>query len=482
MTGDDRTLLAVATRDASWDGRFVVGVTTAGTYCRPSCPGRTPLPVNCQIFPSAAAATAAGYQPCLTCAPDAAAGARPIGSLGGRAAQAVRLIADGVADSGGVDALARTVGITPRHLHRILVDEVGAGPQHLAVARRSHVARVLIDHTTLALHAVALSAGFGSVRQFNDVMVEQFGAPAGMLRRSRGTAGEGRVPPSGPTVVVRLPHTEPLAQAPLARFLASHLVPGTEREADGRHLRALRTDHGPAVVEVRWGTPLTVRLTLPDADAVESVLVRVRRWLDLDAPASTIDARLSLVERLAPLVAARPGLRLPGTPDPAQTAITTVLGQQVSVAAARTFGGRLVAHLAPAGPSDLRPFPDVDAIAAADPGALQRAVGLTAARTRTLLDVAGVLAAGLDIGPDADAVEVRSALLAVGGVGPWTADYIALRCLGDPDGYVPGDLVLRKSLGGGRPVPPAEAESIAEAWRPWRGYGLMHIWTQAAYG
>ncbi len=297
------------------------------------------------------------------------------------------------------------------------------------------------------------------------------------------------------TTVVRLGWRGPIAGGPLNRFLAAHAVPGVEHHdpAVGTHTRLVPTPDGPALAVLtlpRDGAAdhhVSVDVTPPagaDGQACTTVVAdRVRGWLDLDSDVEAVDAALARDPRLAPLVAARPGLRVPGTVDGLETALFAVLGQQVSLAAARTFAARLLAAFGTVAPVSgglrLSSLPPPAVLVDAGPAELQRAVGVTSARARALHAVAGAAADGLDLGRDADLVATRTALLALPGIGPWTADYVALRCLGDKDAWLPGDLVLRRSLG----VRTArEAEVRAVGWRPWRGYALLHLWTAAVFG
>jgi len=474
-------------RDARWDGRFFLGVVTTGVYCRPSCPARKPLPHNCRFFSTAAGAVAAGFRACKRCRPEAVPGSRHWDARGDLAARAVRFIRDGVVDEVGVAGLARQLAVSERQLLRVLIEEVGASPQQLARTRRAQTARMLIQQTGLSLADVAFAAGFASVRQFNDVVREEFGATPSELRRGR-RHGAAK-PDDGPQtedrvgLVLRLRHRVPLSAAPLTRFLAAHAVPGLERHdgATGEHTRVVPAPHGLAVVTVVVGAApehVVVRLRLADVADVAPVVARVRRWLDLDADPCLVDEALAADPLLASLVAARPGLRVPGSVEGTETALLAVLGQQVSLAAARTFAGRLVDAFGQAAPEDLRAFPTVEALAEAGPEALTSATGVTRARGRTLHSLAAAVAVGLPVSPEADRDATRAALLEVPGVGPWTTEYIALRGLGDPDAFPSGDLVLQRALGVGSG---RLAENRAAAWRPWRGYALLHLWTREVF-
>ena len=502
---------AISSRDPRYDGRLYVGVVSTGIYCRPSCPARTPRPENCTYFTAAAAAVAAGFRACRRCRPDALPGSRDWDVRSDLAARALRGIAAGVVDTSGVRGLADAVHVSERHLHRVLVEQVGATPVQLARTRRSQLARMLLDQTTLSMTEIAFAAGFSSVRQFNEVMREQFGAAPSTLRRaprsSRGEA-EGRVPPTGATVTLRLRCTEPFDAAGWWDHVAHRAVPGLELAesdrvdpVDGESgaeggtnrsvRRVVRAPGGPVEVGItlaadRAPGAVPVRLTLTTLGDLAPTVARLRRWLDLDADPHAIDEALSADALLAPLVGARPGLRVAGTVDPFELAVKAVLGQQVSTVGARTLAARLVAAWGGPGLGGLATFPTPGRLADVGPDAL-RTIGLTGARATTLHRVATAVASGLTLRPEADRAEVRASLLALPGVGPWTADYIALRALGDPDVFPAGDLVLRRALGAldGRDPRTADqgwAARRATAWQPWRGYGAQHLWSAVAAG
>lgn len=282
---------------------------------------------------------------------------------------------------------------------------------------------------------------------------------------------------------VRLPATPPVTWTPALRALGAHSVPGLAETdlATARHTHTLITPSGPARVTVTLvdgAADVPCAVTLPPGGDLDALAGRVRRWLDLDHDPGPVDAHLAADPRLAPLVAARPGLRVVGSTDGWETAVTTVLGQQVSVSAARTFAGRLVRAAIPDGHPAAQAFPAPEAVAALDPAVLRPAVGLTEARARTVHALATAVANGLTLGPDADAATVRARLLALPGVGPWTVEYLALRALGDRDACPSSDLVLRRALGG---LSPRAVEAASQRWRPWRAYAVTHLWTAAAY-
>ena len=466
---------AVSSRDRRFDGVFYTAVRTTGIYCRPSCPARTPAPVNVTFHPTAASAHAAGYRACKRCLPDATPGSPEWDVAADVAGRAMRLIADGLVDREGVDGLARRVGYTPRHLGRLLTQELGAAPLALARARRAHTARVLIETTDLSLTDVAFAAGFASVRQFNQTLREIYAASPSELR-GRGRT-ESRAASHG-TVRLRLAVRTPFAGRRLLDFLAYHLVPGVEVAGPGWYARTLDLPHGPGTVRLELediavgGTGFVVaEFWLHDLRDTAAATERVRRLLDADCDPSAVDEHLGADPVLRDLVRATPGLRVPGQADGDETAVRTVIGQQVSVTGARTVTGRIVARhgreVESQVPGLTHLFPDAATLAAVDPGSLP----MPRARGRALVGLAAALADGtvvLDRGPDRDGV--RRSLLALPGIGPWTADYVAMRALGHPDVFLPTDLAVRRVLAG------LEGSADPDTWRPWRSYALMHLW------
>jgi AraC family transcriptional regulator, regulatory protein of adaptative response / DNA-3-methyladenine glycosylase II len=465
---------AVQSRDRRFDGVFYTAVRTTGIYCRPSCPARTPSAVNVTFHATAASAHAAGYRACKRCLPDATPGSPEWDVAADVAGRAMRLIADGLVDREGVDGLARRVGYTPRHLGRLLTQELGATPLSLARARRAQSARVLIETTDLPLTDVAFAAGFSSVRQFNETLREIYAASPTELRGRRG-----RTVASGGAFAMRLPVRTPFAGRRLLDFLAFHVVPGVEVAAPGWYARTLDLPHGPGTVRLELedipagpGTAsVLAEFWLDDLRDVAAASERVRRLLDADCDPRSVDEQLGADPVLGDLVRATPGLRVPGQVDGDETAVRTVVGQQVSVAGARTVAGRIVAEhgrrVDSPVPGLTHLFPGATTLAAVDPATLP----MPRARGRAVVGLAAALADGtvvLDRGPDRD--DVRRSLLALPGIGPWTADYVAMRALGHPDVFLPTDLAVRKALAGlGGPADP-------EQWRPWRSYALMHLW------
>ena len=461
---------AVSSRDPRFDGRLFVGVLSTGVYCRPSCPSRTPLPENCVFHRSAAACVSAGFRACRRCRPDAQPGTRDWDVDADLAGRALRLLEEGVVDDEGVTGLAARLSVSPRHLHRVLVDQLGAPPADLARTRRAQTARMLIDETDLPLAHVAFAAGFRSVRQFNEVMRAHVGAPPSSLRRG---ARPVRTDATASALELRLRHRPPFDATAWLTHVAARAVPGLE-EVTGQVVRRVvpgRT--GPVLAELDLADGVTARLLLPSLDGLSRAVGRLRHWADLDADPARVDEVLADDPLLSPLVAARPGLRVPGTVDASELALRTVIGQQVSVAGARTLTARLVAALGEPTPWGLHAFPTPAAVAGAGVPGL-RALGLTGARASALAGLAAALDGGLDLSPGADRERSRAALAALPGIGPWTVEYVALRALGDPDAFPAHDLVLRQVLGG---VSHVEARRRAERWRPWRGYAAQHLWT-----
>lgn len=473
---------AVRSRDARFDGWFFVAVTSTGIYCRPSCPAVTPKRANVRFYPSAAAAQYAGFRACKRCLPDAVPGSPEWDVRADVAGRAMRLISDGVVDREGVCGLAARLGYTERHLNRLLVAEVGAGPIALARARRAHTARLLVETTDLPISEVAFAAGFASIRQFNDTVRAVFAATPTDLRRAR--KRNGATAPG--EISLRLPYREPFDASGLLAFLGARAVPGVE-EFDGEtYRRTLRLPRGAGIVGLS-GAEGYVRcvLRLEDLRDLGAAVQRCRRLLDLDADPVAVSEALGEDPVLAPLVRRSReslGRRVPGSADGAELAVRAVLGQQVSVAGARTLAWRLVHRsgeplngpLAGNAGGLTHLFPEPVAIGDADPATF----ALPRPRRDALVGLARALASGdVVLDPGADREETGRCLLALRGIGPWTASYVAMRALGDPDAFLPTDLGVRRALAAlGAPDDPKGAETLAERWRPWRSYAVQHLW------
>ncbi|WP_069812413.1 DNA-3-methyladenine glycosylase 2 [Streptomyces sp. TP-A0874] len=472
----ERCVRAVRSKDARFDGWFFTGVLTTGIYCRPSCPAMSPKAENMRFYPSAAAAQQAGFRACKRCRPDASPGSPQWNERADLVARAMRLIADGVVDREGVPGLAARLGYSARQIERQLVAELGAGPLALARAQRAQTARLLIETSALPMAEIAFAAGFASIRTFNGTVREVFGSAPTELR-AKTSRGPGGTPPG--LLALRLPHREPLNPSNLFGHLAATAVPGVEEWRDGAYRRTLRLPHGPGVVALRpLRDHVDCRLRLTDLRDLTIAISRCRRLLDLDADPVAVDGLLREDPVLAPLVARGPGRRVPRTVDPAEFAVRAVLGQQVSVAAARTHAGRLVlAHGEPVEDPDgglSRLFPTPAALNDLDPARL----ALPRTRRSTLRTLVHALESGevrLETGSDWELARRR--LAAVPGIGPWTVESIAMRGLGDPDAFLPTDLGLRRAAREtGLPATPAALTTRAAPWRPWRSYAVQYLW------
>ncbi len=484
MTFDERYGV-IQSRDPRFDGQFVTAVRSTGIYCRPSCPARTPKPANVSFFATSAAAHEAGYRACKRCLPEAAPGSPEWDLRGDTTARAMRLIADGVVEREGVPGLARRLGYSPRHLTRLLTAELGAGPLALSRAHRAHTARMLLVGTDIPAADVAFSAGFSSIRQFNETVREVFGMPPLELRarRRRGRATDA-LDAAGAIDLV-LPHRGPLDADGLFAWMGARAVSGVESASATSFARTLRLSGGPAWFEVRLDEVGRVRLRarLTHLGDLSTLVTRARRLFDLDADPIAVDAALARHPQLAPLVARVPGIRVPGAADPHEMLIRAMVGQQITVSAARTALIALADALGepvgfgaagPAAATEARLFPTMAAIAERGHEVLRGPV----ARTRAIVGAAAALADGsLPLGPGDVAVDQRSALLAMPGIGPWTADYVRMRVLGDTDVFLPGDVAVR--TGAAAAGLPAEARPL-EAWAartaPWRSYLTAHLW------
>jgi AraC family transcriptional regulator, regulatory protein of adaptative response / DNA-3-methyladenine glycosylase II len=524
---DEQQYQAAISKDARFDGVFFIAVSSTGIYCRPSCPAITPKREHMRYYRTAAAAQEAGYRACKRCRPDASPGSPEWNIRADVVGRAMRLIADGVVDRDGVSGLADRLGYEQRQVRRLITAELGAGPLAIARAQRAQTARVLTETTTLPLSEIAFAAGFTSIRQFNATIHEVFAVTPTQLRESRNRAARGgrrvgsrgKVEPPGRArlrrgtvaglrgvrqgglggrsplgaeaepsplgITVRLPYRAPIDIERMIGFLAARAIPGVEVVEDGRYRRTMLLPNGSGILSVGAGDGyVDCELQLEDLRDLTAAVQRCRRLLDLDADPSAVTAALAASGPvLGPLALANPGRRVPGHVDGNELALRAVLGQQVSVAAARRLGARLVAAY---GKPLERPegtlthcFPTAETLAAADPGTLP----MPRARATALTGLAAALASGdLSLDPGAERDRAEAQLLALPGIGPWTAGYIRMRALSDPDAFVPGDVGVVEALGRLGAVPAVRSRAVkaaaelAEGWRPWRSYAVQHLW------
>jgi AraC family transcriptional regulator of adaptative response / DNA-3-methyladenine glycosylase II len=466
----DHCYTAVQSRDARFDGWFVTAVRTTGIYCRPSCPAITPKRTNVDFFPTAAAAQVNGFRACKRCRPDASPGSPEWNARHDVVARAMRLIADGVVEREGVPGLARRLGYSQRHLNRVLTDELGAGPLAIARAQRAHTARVLVETTSMSFTEIAFAAGFSSVRQFNDTVRDVFATSPTALRALRSTDVADRVTPAV-GVALRLAVRAPFAANAVMSFVGERAVPGVESWDGETYRRSLVLPGGPGIATLRARTDhVDARLELESSSDLAAAVQRIRRLLDLDSDPIAVDDTLARDPAMASLVRRVPGRRAPASVDPVETAVRAVIGQQVSVAGARTVAGRIVDAVGstlPAGDHGLtRLFPTPEALAVAP----DEAFSMPASRRDTIRGLAAAIADGdVELHVGVDPARAHAQLLARRGVGPWTADYVVMRGLGHPDVFLANDLGVRHALD-------RLGLDNAAAWAPWRSYAVHHLW------
>jgi AraC family transcriptional regulator, regulatory protein of adaptative response / DNA-3-methyladenine glycosylase II len=504
---DERRYQAAASKDPRFDGVFFIGVTSTGIYCRPSCPAITPKRANMRFYRSAAAAQEAAFRACKRCRPDASPGSPEWNIRADVVGRAMRLIADGVVDRDGVEGLASRLGYEQRQVRRLVTAELGAGPLSIARAQRAQTARILTETTALPLSEIAFAAGFASIRQFNATIREVFAVTPSQLREARGKrapatrrlfslpAGD----PAAPGLIrLRLAYRAPIDGKRMLGYLAARAIPGVEEVRDGCYRRTINLPNGVGILSLGplvpslGGRPdpgyVECELQLEDLRDLTAAVQRCRRLLDLDADPEAVTGYLAADPVLGPLARANPGRRSPGHVDGGELALRAVLGQQVSVAAARRLGERLTAAYGkplsrPDGPLT-HCFPAAETLAAADPDALP----MPRSRALALTGLAAALAGGeVSLDPGADRERTATALLALPGIGPWTVSYIRMRALSDPDAFLPTDVGVLDALtrlgalpaGSGsaaRARAARAATALAENWRPWRSYAVHHLW------
>lgn len=470
---------AVTARDARFDGVFFTAVRTTGIFCRPSCPARTPDRANVEFFATAASAIDRGYRACRRCRPDTTPGSPQWNPRADVIGRAMRLIADGEIERSGVPGLADRLGYSDRHLNRLMNQELGVGPLSIARSQRAITARLLIETTDMPMADIAFASGFGSIRQFNTAVQQTYARTPSELRHSRprGAAASATI---GGVIRMRLPVRPPFDSDGLLDYLSSRAITGTESVVGDMYARVVQLPRGLAVValEIR-PDHVQARFELADLRDVPVAVERSRRLLDLDADPLSIDRVLGADPVLSPLVRRRPGVRLPGSFDPFEVIVRSVVGQQISVSAARSMLGRIVEHYGELVHFELasefglvRAFPTAPALR----GATENGFAMPRSRARTIIAIATAIddrTLNLDVGADRSGIGER--LLEVPGIGPWTADYVRMRALSDPDVLLETDLAIRRYL-----KRFGLTEHHTQQWRPWRSYAAMHIWHAAA--
>ena len=471
---------ALSTRDARFDGRLFVGVRTTGIYCRPVCPARTPKREHVEFFPSAAAAHEAGFRPCLRCRPETAPDFAAWRGTSNTVSRALALIDLGGLDETDVETLATRLGVGERQLRRLFKQHLGASPVAVAQTRRVLLAKQLIHETTLPMSEVALASGYGSIRRFNETFQRLFNRPPSALRRT----GPASSASATGEVTLKLRYRPPYDWASMQAFLALRAIPGVEVVRGNTYLRTLAVDGQHAIVAVRPGPSHSLQVTVRTTrlSTLPAIIARVRRAFDLSADPKAIASHLSEDETLARLVAVRPGLRVPGSWDGFELAVRAVLGQQVTVKAAVRLAGLLVETC---GTRLALPGPNVEGLTHVFPTAAQLAeldsatLPMPRARAQALVSLAASVVADpgiFDAGRTLDDVVGR--LRALKGIGEWTAQYIAMRELREPDAFPTADVGLLRALAApdGRRPTAQQLLARAERWRPWRAYAALHLW------
>jgi AraC family transcriptional regulator of adaptative response / DNA-3-methyladenine glycosylase II len=478
----DACYRAFRTRDARFDGRLFSGCRTTGIYCRPVCPVRTPRRENMSFYPSAAAAQAAGFRPCLRCRPETAPDVAAWRGTSNSVSRALSLIDGGALDEAGVDGLAGRLGLGERQLRRLFREHLGASPSAVAQTRRVLLAMQLIRDTRLSMADVALAAGFGSIRRFNEVFQQLFRRPPGALRQL-GIAGI--APASSRDLIIRLPYRPPYDWAAVVAFLKARAIRGIEAVSSDRYVRTIAIEgvHGVVSVEPASGHALQAAIRFPRLAALPAIIDRLRRVFDLGADPEGIDAHLAEDPTLAPLVAARPGLRVPGAWDGFELAIRAILGQQITVRGAVGLAGRLtlgygepLAEAAGAEHGLAHVFPRPERLASADLVTL----GIPRSRARALSALAAAVVDDPHVlGGGRSLTDCVKRLASLPGIGEWTAQYIAMRELREPDAFPVDDVALKRAIAriDGRMPTSRELLARAEAWRPWRAYAAQHLWS-----
>ncbi len=465
-------------RDARFDGRFFVGVRTTGIYCRPICPANAPRSENVTFYRTAAAASEAGFRPCLRCRPECAPGTPAWAGTSTTVQRGLRLIAEGALDDGNLENLADRLGVTSRHLRRLFNRHLGASPLAVAHTQRLHFAKNLIDQTTLSMKDISVAAGFGSVRRFNDTFQKTYGRTPGDLRRRRATAV------SASAFSVQLPYRRPFDWDRLLAFFAARATPGVETVKSGRYLRSIAIGDARGIIDVLdAGGHLSLSLHGIGTDGLFAIVQRTRGLFDLDASSDDIAEVLTADAVLTSLLKKNPGVRVPGSWDGFELIVRAILGQQISVSGATTLAGRIADRYGEHIDVKIGDLEDAPNRLFPEPKKLVRArlesLGIIASRAQTIRSVARAVVDGT-LGFDAahDPDHFRDTLKSIKGIGDWTAQYVAMRALKDPDAFPASDLGLLRAFDrpGQARLKPAELARRAEAWRPWRAYAALLLW------
>lgn len=470
---------AYAARDPRFDGVIYIGVTSTGIYCRPVCTAKTPKAANCRFFDSAEAAEKANFRPCLRCRPELAPGNAPVDDAHRIAALVVQRIEEGMLDDGaGVETIAARFGWSSRQIRRIVGKELGVSPIELVLTRRLLLAKQLLTETPLPISDVAYASGFSSLRRFNDAFNRRYGMPPTRFRNA--AASVDKQAPSLDSFTLQLAYRPPFDWAGMLRFLGARALTGVECVADDAYSRTVRLGGHAGWIRVRHAPAkraLLVELSHALTPALPALLGRLRHVFDLSARPDVIAAQLAQDPLLADAVARNPGLRVPGAFDGFELAVRAILGQQVTVKSATTLAGRLVAAFGEPlqtpheGLDRLSPTPQRIAAATVEEVA---ALGIVRSRARSIVALAAEIASGrLRLEAGADPADTMGRLVALPGIGAWTAHYISMRALRWPDAFPKEDVALRKNLGG---VTAARAEELSQSWRPWRSYATLHLW------
>ncbi|MCB1691975.1 MAG: DNA-3-methyladenine glycosylase 2 family protein [Pseudomonadales bacterium] len=461
---------AMLARDARFDGRFFIGVRTTGVYCRPVCKVKSPKLANVTFFPTAAAAAEAGFRPCLRCRPESSPGTPAWAGTSTTVQRGLRLIAEGALDDGSIEALSDRLGVTSRHLSRLFMQHLGASPKSVAQTRRLHFAKKLLNETSLSMTEIAMSAGYGSVRRFNDHIRSVYGRSPSMLRRKATTTAS--------TLCLRLPYRPPYDYEAILAFLAVRATPGVESVEGGRYRRSIEMEGERGTISVEKSPAdyyLLCEITLPGARPLIGIVERIRRLFDLNADPMEIECSLSRDPELASIVRTSPGRRVPGAWDPFEVAVRAIVGQQVSVKGATTVMGKIVQRYGEATDSDVF-FPTPESLSRLEVDQLP----MPRARALAIQSMAKAVCTGeIDFDRD-DSAGMVASLMRIKGIGPWTAQYVAMRAAGDPDAFLHGDLVLRQVAAAKLGIMTEKAlVERSQCWRPWRAYAGMHLWSLA---